>query len=62
MRSFEGFKKITHYEMHSKDFEAKSCAGHDWKAPALNKTATLSKGLATTKVKPLSWNVIILEE
>ena len=48
--------------MHSKDFEAKSCAGHDWKAPALNKTAALSKGLVTTKVKPLSWNVIILEE
>ena len=56
------FRKITHYEMYSKDFEAKSSAGHDWKAPAINKNATLAKGLVTTKIKPLSWNVLILED
>ena len=55
------FRKITHYEMFSKDFEAKSSAGQDWKAPAINKNAALSKGFATTKIKPLSWNVFIIE-
>ena len=61
VRGFEGFKSCTSYEMYSKDFDTKSSAGHDWKAPDVNKAATLEKGLASTKVKPLSWNVIIFE-
>ena len=59
--SHGAFSKLTHYEMFSEDFEAKSVAGKDWKAPDVNKAATLEKGLASTKVKPLSWNVIIFE-
>ena len=55
------FSKITHYEMFSKDFEAKSSFGNDWKEPAVNKTAKLEGGIANTKVKPLSWNVIVFE-
>ena len=47
VRGFEGFNKISHY---------------DWKAPAINKNAALENGLASTKVKPLSWNVLIFEK
>lgn len=55
------FSKITHYEMYSDDFEAKSSFGNDWKQPSVKKAASLSNGVATTDVKPLSWNVIIFE-
>ena len=56
------FTKCTHYEMYSKDFDAKSGAGNYWKAPSVDKSAVLSAGLASTKVKPLSWNVIVFEK
>ena len=58
VRAFEGFQKVTRYEMFSKDFEAKSSAGHDWKTPA-QKSVTIKEGIASTKLKPLSWNVFI---
>ena len=61
VRGFEGFKSCRCYEMYSKDFDAKSSAGHDWKSPSTNRNTKLEGGLATTKVKPLSWNVIIFE-
>jgi alpha-N-arabinofuranosidase len=54
------FTKCSHYEMYSKDFDAKSSAGHDWKAPA-KKSVTIKEGITSTKVQPLSWNVIIFE-
>ena len=47
--------------MYSDDFEAKSSFGNDWKQPSVKKAASLSNGVATTDVKPLSWNVIIFE-
>ena len=46
--------------MFSKDFDAKSGAGNDWKAPKAA-SVKLEKGLASLKVKPLSWNVVIFE-
>ena len=58
MRGFEGYSKISHEEMYSKDFELKSRFGADWKAPEVNKSAKVKGGLATTKLQPLSWNVI----
>ena len=58
MRGFEGYSKISHEEMYSKDFELKSRFGADWKAPEVNKSAKVEGGLATTKLQPLSWNVI----
>ena len=55
------FSKITHYEMYSKDFEAKSGAGNDWKAPS-KKSVTIKEGIASVKLQPLSWNVMIFEK
>ena len=55
------FAKITHYEMYCKDFEAKSSFGNDWKAPEA-KSVKSEGGIATLKVEPLSWNVIVFEK
>ena len=62
IRGFEGMNKIKHYELYSKDFDKKSSYQEPWKEPELNKAASISSGLATTKIKPLSWNVIVFEE
>ena len=58
---FEGFKSAKVYEMFSEDFEAKSSYGNDWKAPVAG-DVKLEGGVASTSVRPLSWNVIILEK
>ena len=58
LRGFEGFKTGYHYSMFSDDFEAKSSAGHDWKTPS-KKSISIKEGIASTKLKPLSWNVFI---
>lgn len=62
IRGFEGYKKVIHNEMFSKDFEKKSSYGDDWAAPAESSTASLKEGICSTKVKPLSWNVITFEK
>ena len=61
IRGFEGFKSCTSYEMFSKDFEAKSSFGNDWKAPEASCVKN-EGGIASINVKPLSWNVIIFEK
>ena len=61
IRGFEGMKKISHYEMFSKDFDKKSSFGDDWKKPELNDSASVKDGIAKTSIKPLSWNVIVFE-
>ena len=58
LRGFEGFKTGYHYSMFSDDFEAKSSAGHYCKTPS-KKSITIKEGIASTKLKPLSWNVFI---
>ena len=60
IRAFEGFKAAYSYSMFSEDFEAKSSAGHDWKAPA-KKSLSIKEGIASVKLQPLSWNVFIFE-
>lgn len=59
IRGFEGYTKVTHKEMYDKDLEKKSEYGQDWAEPFDNKNIVLEKGIATTKIKPLSWNIII---
>ena len=61
VRGFEGIRTISHYEMYSSDFEKKSGFENDWKQPETNPAAALRDGIATTTIKPLSWNVIIFE-
>ena len=60
LRGFEAFKTGCHYSMFSEDFNAKSSAGHDWKAPS-KKSVTIKEGIASVKLQPLSWNVMIFE-
>jgi len=61
VRGFEGFKSAASYELYSEDFDAKSSFGNDWKAPQAC-SVTIENGIASTKVKPLSWNVIVFEK
>ena len=62
IRGFEGINKISHYEMFSKDFDKKSSFGDEWKKLEVNGAAAIKAGIAETKLKPLSWNVIVFEE
>ena len=48
--------------MFSKDFDKKSSFGDEWKKPEVNGAAAIKAGIAETKLKPLSWNVIVFEE
>ena len=58
---FEGLSKCTHYEI-TGDIEAVSSFGDDEKfAPVRNKSAKLADGIVSAKVKPLSFNVFVLE-
>ncbi len=62
--AFEGFEKVTHYEIFSdpEDPDKKSSfEAQDVFAPVENKAAALRDGICTTSVKPLSWNVFVFE-
>lgn len=61
VRGFEGYTAAKHEEMFSKDFDAVSSFGNDWKAPEKNNGLQIKNGIATTTLKPLSWNVITFE-
>ena len=62
VRGFDGIKTISHYEMYSKDFDKKSSFENDWRQPETNPSAALRDGIASTLIKPLSWNVIVFED
>ena len=61
VRGFEEIEAVKHYQMFSEDFDKKSSYEQPWEAPALNKDACINQGIALTKLKPLSWNVIVFE-
>jgi alpha-N-arabinofuranosidase len=61
VRGFEGTGSVKHYQMFSEDFEKKSSYDKQWEAPAINDSACIKEGIASTKLKPLSWNVIVFE-
>ncbi len=61
VRGFEEIEAVKHYQIFSEDFDKKSSYEQPWEAPALNKDACINQGIALTKLKPLSWNVIVFE-
>ena len=61
VRGFEGITSIKHYQMFSEDFDKKSSYDQPWKEPELNDAACINEGISMTKLKPLSWNVIVFE-
>ena len=61
IRGFENLKTISHYEIYTGDFDKKSSFGNDWKQPETNPSASMREGIASTMIKPLSWNVIVFE-
>jgi alpha-N-arabinofuranosidase len=62
VRAFDGYAKMTHYQMFSEDFDKKSSFENPWKEPEINKNIEIKNGVAVTKLKPLSWNVITFEK
>lgn len=59
MSGFKGYEKVEHYEMFSEDMEAQSSFDEPGKfEPVKNTKAVLKDGVLSTRVQPLSWNVI----
>ncbi|MBO7650362.1 MAG: alpha-L-arabinofuranosidase [Lachnospiraceae bacterium] len=63
VKAFKGYTKCTHLEIATDDPELKSRYGNDELfVPKENKEAAVKAGVLTTHVKPLSFNVLVLEK
>jgi alpha-N-arabinofuranosidase len=62
-KGFKGYTKCTHLEIACDDPDLKSRFGNDELfVPVENKEAAVKAGVLTTHVKPLSFNVLVLEK
>lgn len=60
---FEGYTKLEHLELYSENLDVKNTFEEPNNlVPKPNASAKLENGVITTSVKPLSWNVIVLEK
>jgi len=61
LSGFKGYSKITHTEMYTEDMEKKNSYGNDdIIAPRENSETTISDGIVSSHIAPLSWNVFVL--
>lgn len=63
VKGFEGYTKVKHLEIYNDDFDIKSSVGNDdIFSPKSVSDAKMTEGIVKTNVKPLSFNVIIIEK